>query len=187
MIPTNSLQDDLLILQCQQGDTRSFERLVQRWQIPLLNYAYRLTDSWPAAQDVVQETWLVVIRDLLALRDVTRFRPWLFRIASHKCQDHWRRTAANDRLAQTRPHHTPAGTAPEPPPETATTHRTDIHDALRRLDLGDRTILALMYLQELSVDDIADVLAVPEGTVKSRLFTAREHLRHIMEKSYGSP
>jgi RNA polymerase sigma-70 factor (ECF subfamily) len=61
----DSLQDDLLVLQCQQGDMAGFDRLVRRWQQPLLNYAYRLTGNWAAAQDAVQETWMVVIRGLV--------------------------------------------------------------------------------------------------------------------------
>lgn len=180
---TDSLHDDLLILQCQQGDTASFERLVARWQVPLLNYAYRLTGSWAAAQDTVQETWVVVIRSVVALKDVTRFRPWLFGIASHKCQDLWRRQAASERVAQTLERQSDAHKA-EPP---SSTHRADIDAAFGRLPPESRTVLALLYLEELSVREIADALAVPEGTVKSRLFSARQQLRQIMEKDYGTP
>src|SRR5574342_476955 len=98
---TNPLHDDLLVLQCQQGDVAGFDQLVRRWQQPLLNYVCRLTGNPTAAQDIVQETWLVVIRGLVALKDVTRFRAWLFRIASHKCQDYWRRNASSERFADT--------------------------------------------------------------------------------------
>jgi RNA polymerase sigma-70 factor, ECF subfamily len=161
----------------------SFERLVQRWQMPVLNYAYRLTGSWPAAQDVVQETWLVVIRDVVLLKDVSRFRPWLFRIASHKCQDYWRRHAVTERVTETLQSEAATGRT-DGAPEA---HRADIDAAFRRLPSESRTVLALMYLEDLSVGEIADVLGVPEGTVKSRLFHARQQLRQIMEKDYGTP
>jgi RNA polymerase sigma-70 factor, ECF subfamily len=181
MEPTESIQDDLLILQCQQGDVRGFERLVERWQGPLLNYAYRLTGSWAVAQDMVQETWLVVIGDIVLLKDVGRFRTWLFRIASHKCQDYWRSHGVAERYAETLQQKGEGGSAAGPP----TGASLDIEAAFCRLAPESRTVLALMYLEELSVGEIADVLGVPEGTVKSRLFHAREHLRQIMERGYG--
>ncbi len=179
---TDPLHDDLLVLQCQQGDVAGFDGLVRRWQQPLLNYAYRLTGNWAAAQDVVQETWLVVIRGLVTLKDVTRFRAWLFRVASHKCQDQWRRSASSERLAETLQQQIEGVAIAEPP----TAERADIDAAFRRLPPESRTVLALMYLEDFSVGEIADVLSLPEGTVKSRLFHARQQLRQLMEKDYGS-
>ena len=176
----DSIQDELLLLQCQQGDMVSFDRLVQRWQQPLLIYAYRLTGEWAVAQDVVQETWLVVIRSLITLKDVARFRAWLFRIASHKCQDHWRRRRTSQQFAQELEKQ-PAAVAGPPNAE-----RSDIGDAFRRLPPESRTVLALMYLEDFSIGEIADVLLLPEGTVKSRLFHARKQLRQLMEKDYGT-
>lgn len=176
----DSLQDDVLILQAMQGDAASFERLVRRWQAPLLNYAYRLTSDQAAAQDVVQETWMVVIRGLVTLKDVSRFRPWLFRIASHKCQDHWRRHQSRRRIAEEL-QQADAATA-----EAPDASRTDMEAAFKRLPPDSRTVLALMYLQDFSVAEMADVLALPEGTVKSRLFHARQQLRQLMEKDYGT-
>jgi len=176
---SDSIQDDLLVLQCQQGDAAGFDRLVRRWQQPLLNYAYRLTSDWGIAQDVVQETWLAVIRGLVTLKDVARFRVWLFRIASHKCQDHWRRKQTRQQFVdelQQRP-----GTAAAPP----SAEKADIDIAFRRLSLESRTVLALMYLEDFSVGEIAGLLSLPEGTVKSRLFHARQQLRQLLEKDYG--
>jgi RNA polymerase sigma-70 factor (ECF subfamily) len=182
MDKVDSLQDDLLVLQCQQGDPAGFERLVHRWQQPLLNYAFRLTGDWSAAQDAVQETWMVVIRSLVALKDVARFRTWLFRIASHKCQDHWRRDQSSRRFAEALQNQSDATTAAAPP----NAERADIDVAFRRLPPESRTVLALMYLEDFSVGEIADVLSVPEGTVKSRLFHARQQLKKLMEKDYGT-
>jgi RNA polymerase sigma-70 factor (ECF subfamily) len=179
---TDPLHDDLLVLQCQQGDVAGFDGLARRWQQPLLNFAYRLTGNWAAAQDVVQETWLVVIRGLVTLKDVTRFRAWLFRVASHKCQDHWRRSATQERFAEAVQQQAETAAAAKPP----NAQRTDIDAAFRRLPPESRTVLALMYLEDFSVVEIANVLSLPEGTVKSRLFHARQQLRHLMEKDYGT-
>ncbi len=182
MDSADSVQDDLLVLQCQQGDVAGFDRLVRRWQQPLLNYAYRLTGDRAAAQDAVQETWMVVIRGLVTLRDVTRFRPWLFRVASHKCQDHWRRCQSRAQFSETLQLRSEALVAPGPPNAV----RVDVDAAFGRLPPESRMVLALMYLEDFSVGEIAEVLSLPEGTVKSRLFHARAQLRQLMEKDYGT-
>ena len=178
---STAIRDDLLLLQCQQGDAASFDQLVRQWQQPLLNYAFRLTGDWAAAQDVVQDTWVVVIRGLVGLRDVARFRPWLFQIASHKCQDHWRRHHTARRHAEAVSRR--AEDAEWPPPSA---ERADIDTAFCRLSAESRTVLALMYLQDFTVSEMAEILTLPEGTVKSRLFHARQQLRQLMEKDYGT-
>ena len=177
----DQFRDDLLVLQCQQGDPAAFERLVGRWQEPLLTYAFRLTGDWAAAQDAVQETWMAVIRALVSLKDVIRFRAWLFRIASHKCQDHWRRCQVGRRFAQElqKQSDPPAAAAP-------CLDKADLEAAFGRLPAESRAVLALMYLQDFSVGEMAEILSLPEGTVKSRLFHARQQLRQLMEKDYGT-
>jgi RNA polymerase sigma-70 factor (ECF subfamily) len=178
----DSLPDDLLVVQCQQGDVASFESLVLRWQQPLLHYCWRLTGDWAAAQDAVQETWLVIIRGISALRDVPRFRAWLFRIASHKCQDQYRRSQSSQRAVHElqRQPQTAITVA------TANSGKMDLEAAFSRLPPESRTVLALMYLQDFSVGEMAEVLSLPEGTVKSRLYHARQQLRQLMEKDYGT-
>ncbi|MGD0815121.1 MAG: RNA polymerase sigma factor [Verrucomicrobiota bacterium] len=176
---SDSIQDDLLVLQCQQGDAGCFDRLVRRWQQPLLNYAYRVTGDWAVAQDIVQETWLAVIRGLITLKDVAYFRTWLYRIASHKCQDHWRRKQTRQGFAEELQKQ-PLATGAPPNAE-----RADIDASFRRLPPDSRTVLALMYLEDFSIGEIAGLLSLPEGTVKSRLFHARQQLRQLLEKDYG--
>lgn len=180
---TDSLRDDLLVLQCQQGDAAAFDQLVERWQQPLMNYAYRLTDDRAAAQDVVQETWMAVIRGLVALRDMTLFRAWLFRIASHKCQDHWRRNRSRERFVTEVQNQPESCSSASGSPGAV---RTDITAAFRRIPPESRVVLDLMYMEDFSVGEIADMLSLPEGTVKSRLFHARKQLRQLMENDYGT-
>lgn len=182
MDAAESIRDDLLALRCQAGDARAFDLLVSRWQEPLLHYAYRLTGNRVAAQDVAQETWIVVIRGLVALRDVARFKPWLFRIASHKCADYWRRNKRADEFARDLSQE--LGDA-----ETASPARSgwaeDLASAFKHLPPDSRTVLALKYLEDFSVGEIAEILSLPEGTVKSRLHHARQQLRNRMEEDDG--
>lgn len=180
-MPTpESIRDDLLVLRCQTGEAHAFEMLVERWQLHLLNFAFRLTGNWAAAQDVVQDSWLVVIRGLVGLRDVGRFKPWLFQIASHKCADYWRRKRRATLLAEEFGKAMPVGQEP-----VATGQREDLATAFARLSPDHRTVLALRYLEEFPVEEIAEILALPEGTVKSRLFHARQQLKQWMEKDNG--
>jgi len=147
-----------------------------------LNYAFRLTGDRVVAQDVAQETWMVVIRGLIKLKDVARFRAWLFGIASHKCQDHWRRKHTRLRFTETLQQQSDVTATAAPP----SAERADIDTAFRRLPPESRTVLALMYLEDFAIGEIAEVLSLPEGTVKSRLFHARQQLRQLMEKDYGT-
>lgn len=128
-MPTpESIRDDLLVLRCQTGEAHAFEMLVERWQLHLLNFAFRLTGNWAAAQDVVQDSWLVVIRGLVGLRDVGRFKPWLFQIASHKCADYWRPNRRATLLAEEFGKAMPVGQEP-----VATGQAEDLATAFARL------------------------------------------------------
>jgi RNA polymerase sigma factor (sigma-70 family) len=175
MNDSDRARDDWLVLRCQQGDPEGFDMLVRRWQKPLLNYAFRLTGSTDTAQDAVQETWLVVIKGLVGLKDLTRFRSWVYRVLHHKCQDHWRRHHRDAALAAVVGTETAELAATPRPGEKA-----DLQSALAGLDQDSRAVLVLKYVEDFNVAEMAEVLNVPPGTVKSRLHSARQKLREAM-------
>jgi RNA polymerase sigma-70 factor (ECF subfamily) len=166
-------EDELLAIRCQLGERDAFDELIRRWNDPLWGYLRRMAGNDDAAADLLQETWLRVVRGLSRLRDAARLRAWLFGIA--------RRTAM-DRL---RLRYTTPVVADVDVQEVASAGSDDdleadliaMHDELARLPVTEREVLTLFYLQELSLTDVADVLGVPVGTVKSRLFRARRMLR----------
>lgn len=173
------IQDELLVLQCQEGDSEALRTLIARWQPRFARLAWRLTSEREAARDVVQDAWLAIVRGLGRLDDPARFRPWAYRIVKNKCAD-WVRRRATRRSAmeQLREHATHTVTDDEP--NSGDISR--LRDAMARLPDEQRMILSLHYSEEMGIVEIAAVLNVPVGTVKSRLFHARNRLKEALER-----
>lgn len=121
---------------------------------------------------------MAVLRGLRSLRDPARFRAWALRIVANKARDWVRREQARGRVA---------GSAQHPPPAAHSTSMTDaisrVRAGLDELEPNQRLVLSWFYLEEMSVREIAEVLALPVGTVKSRLFHARNALRTRLEEA----
>ncbi len=172
----DALADELLAVRCLLGEPAAFDALVARWHEPLRLYLGRLIGDEDAAADTLQDCWLRVLRALPGLRDPARLRPWLFGIARRAAMDRFRRRHADaiDELADVS--EVAAPDAPDDDPELL----ARMHEALGRLPIMERDVLVLFYLQELSLAQLADVLQVPTGTVKSRLHRARRLLRRAL-------
>ncbi len=175
----DEVADDLLVLDAQAGDVAAFERLAARWHPRLLRYAARLTGDADGAREVTQETWLAVVKGLRRLRDPASFAAWALRVTARRSAD-WietrRRTRHRDAAAD--PDAATAGERVGRPEDVIR-----VHEALRRLPAAARAIVSMHYAQGFSVEEMAAVLGVPPGTVKSRLFHARERLRAALEVS----
>jgi len=153
--------------------------LVDLCHLPLARYALRLTADGDAMAEVMQETWLAIVRGLRGLEDAARFRSWAYRIVTHKCAD-WIRSRAHRR--QTCVPLDQELLAGSPSDEEPTDEIAALRKALSQLPPERRAILAMFYLDDLSIRDIAAALSLPEGTVKSRLFHAREELRQSLHR-----
>ena len=175
---TGQLVDELLVMEAQSGNARAFEALVSRWQKRLWQYARRLTGSPEAAWDVTQESWLGVVRGIRKLNDPARLRAWLYRIVTNKAND-WIRSAAEARMPLAVAHPTSA----DGPPDTDVS--ADLQDILRQLPVRSRVVLTLYYLEGLGLAEVAGVLDVPAGTVKSRLYHARNEFKEIWQQFAG--
>jgi RNA polymerase sigma factor (sigma-70 family) len=130
------------------------------------------------AQDILQDVWIRVIRGIPRLRDRTRLRAWLFGITRRVLMDRLRRQYAA-------PAHDVLDDDELSVPFDATDHEADfvaLEAAVDALPLGEREVVTLFYLRELSLNDMAETLGIPVGTVKSRLFRARQTLRTNMER-----
>lgn len=170
---TERIYDEWLVLRCQSGDRAAITALAQRWQKPMLQFATVVTGQRDLAHEAVQDAWLAIIRSIHKLRDPARCQQWMFRIVHNKCVDCLR---AAPRAAQP---------AEEPEADTARMDGIDNRDTvlrvLKALSEDHRTVLALHYLYDMEVNDIAASLDIPAGTVKSRLFNARESFRSALE------
>jgi RNA polymerase sigma-70 factor (ECF subfamily) len=173
------LNDELLVLRCQEGDAAAFEALVGRWQRRLWRHAWRLTGDESAAWDALQEAWIGISRGIRRLVDVAAFPAWAYQITSNKCRDWARR---EQRRRQATEVYSEGMQREEQEAAAAQQQHTTLQEALEQLPGPDRAVLSLRYEEQFDTAEIAGILGVPEGTVKSRLFYARQRLRKYLEE-----
>lgn len=165
--------DEWLCLRCQLGEPDAFDELIAHWNEPLGRYVRRLVGDDDAARDAVQDVWLRVLRGIGKLREPTKLKVWLFAVARRTVMDRLRVKYRTPRPSDV--------DVQEVAAENVSLALHEDLDALERhlaqLPVVERDVLTLFYLQDLSLTDIAGVLDVPVGTVKSRLFRARRLLR----------
>ena len=169
--------DEYLVLLSQAGSTAAWDGLARRWTPRLLRYAARVlggsTESAEAARDVVQETWVGAIRGLRGLRDPAHFPAWIYGIATRKCADAIRVSTRRRRLDA----RAAAADGSRQVASPTSEHQIDLATAIRQLPATHRAVVHLFYREDLNVEEIASVLGIPAGTVKSRLHHAREALK----------
>lgn len=180
--PSEQIVDEILVMDCQSGRAEALDLLVSRWQKRLWRYACRLTGDAEGAWEVTQEGWLGIVRGIRRLNDPARFRPWAYRIVTNKANDWIKRKIKR------------SASEPEDPREPqardgrqASETSADLEAILSRLPERSRTALTLYYLEELDVTEIARVLNIPAGTVKSRLHTARAEFKRQWQAANESP
>ncbi|MEZ5318934.1 MAG: sigma-70 family RNA polymerase sigma factor [Vicinamibacterales bacterium] len=186
-----ALEDEWLVVRAQLGEREAFDALVRRWHPPLWQYARRLTGRDEAAADAVQDVWMRVLRGLGRLREAARFRPWLFGIARRVLMDRLREKYRDAGVVAIETVDEgglpPADEGSDPAEDLDRVELTGrLHDALAALPVVEREVIVLFYLRELPVGELAEVIGVPPGTVKSRLFRARRELRRLMEGAVSS-
>ncbi len=169
------IADELLVLACQDGDVRAFERLVARWQKPLWRHARRVTGRDDLAWDALQEAWLAIVRGLQRLHDTARFEMWAHRIVRRKSADLVRR----DRRQRDAIEEAGRRAAPRVAEDTGGT--SALVRALRALAPMHREVLALFYRDGFGITEIAALLHIPAGTVKSRLHHARQQIKERLK------
>lgn len=176
------MEDAALMLRAGSGDDEAFAVLVRRHQKKLLNYFARASVQYDC-EDLVQQTFLRLHRYRTRYRQTAKFTTFLFLLARQVWIDELRRRTRQERLAE--------GLAAEPHPEHAAPAAADagasggldLAQALAALPEGLRQVVELGVYQDLPYAEIAAILKIPVGTVKSRMFTALARLRaHWEEK-----
>jgi RNA polymerase sigma-70 factor, ECF subfamily len=173
------IYQELLVLRCQRGEREALTELVASWERRLFYFIRRLGHEEADAWDVLQQTWLRVLRGLSSLREPRNLAPWLYRIARNTAFSHGQsRSFQRERLEELAGQ---AETEEDPGPRHLENAEL-IHQGLLQLVLAHREVLTLYFLESMTVEQIAQVLEVPAGTVKSRLFHARRALRDVLTK-----
>ena len=177
--------DAELFARAQRGDTAAYEEIVQRYQQMAFRTAYVITGSAADAEDAAQDAFVKAYRALATFRAGAEPRPWLLRIVANEARNRvrssGRRHQVELRLAD---HSRPGGEAPSP--EAAAVAGEDSKRLLalvNALSEEDRLVIASRYFLELSGEETATALGIPQGTVKSRLSRALGRLRALVEEA----
>jgi RNA polymerase sigma-70 factor (ECF subfamily) len=183
-------QDARLVGLLQAGDEAAYETLLERFETPVYNLVYRLMDDPSEASDVVQEVFLKVFRKVGSFRGDSSLKTWIYRIAVNEAYNHrrWFGRHRRQEVGLEKPGDEQLGyqdLLPDPgrcPFEQAATAetRTLIEEALTRLNANFRAAVVLRDIEDLSYEEVAAVLQVSLGTVKSRILRGREALRDLL-------
>ncbi|SMD15816.1 RNA polymerase sigma-70 factor, ECF subfamily [Sporomusa malonica] len=181
------ISNEQLAIQVQQGDGQALELLVTRYHGPIHAYVMRMGVEYHAASDLVQEVFIKVFRNIAKYNVQLPFQPWIYTIASNTCKDYFKKAYVQKDFPV---FNHPEGTVVSPDtPESILLFNQDrerVVQALECLKEIYREVLILRYYQDLKLEEISIVMDIPIGTVKSRLFTALEHLRRMLAREEGA-
>ena len=177
-----------LVVRALAGREDGFEELVRRYQRPIVAYVYRMVGDYDSALDLAQEVFIKVYNSLGRYRPEFKFSTWIYRIAHNASIDHLRR-AGNARTEEMEVEGEGGSTyskpiaSKSPTPEQETERgerRAEIEEVVRQLPPAYRELIVLRHSHDLSYDEIAEVTGLPLGTVKNRIFRARECMRELL-------
>ncbi|NLD35498.1 MAG: RNA polymerase sigma factor [Desulfatiglans sp.] len=168
--------NDILVLMALDGDRQALDKLARRWWPRHYAHACRFLGHHEGAADVVQDAWSQIIAGLRKLNDVSRFPAWSYSIVSRRCYDLIRRrktsrqneTVDNEQIGER---------------EADESLKMDMEKALKQLPGEQRAALALFYIEGFNVNEIATALHIPAGTVKTRIFHARNKLKAFFKNN----
>jgi RNA polymerase sigma-70 factor (ECF subfamily) len=175
------MDDAVLVERIRSGDRYAFNLLVWKWEKPIYNLALRVLGSEEDAAEVCQEVFIKAYMHIHEFRGDARFSTWLYRIAINCCHNHLRRRQRQRKL-QVQVPDVEGAAAPD---AEAVIHQAQlvdrIHRALQALPEDQRLVVELRVMHELSVEEVARIMGIPEGTVKSRLYYAVKRLRELLQ------
>jgi len=180
------LADGELVQTAVAGREASFEELVRRYQRPIAAYVYRMVGDYDSALDLTQEVFIKVYNSLARYRSEFKFSTWIYKIAHNAAIDHLRRHAVREQALTgsvdgERREIAIESRRPTPEQESERRERRlEIESVVQLLQASYRELIVLRHSHDLSYDEIAEVTGLPLGTVKNRLFRAREAMRDLL-------
>ena len=198
MIRSMADEDEFLVRSAQEGDLRAFEALVEKYQKKMLNLAFRMLGDYEEACDAVQEAFLSAFRAIRKFRGKAKFSSWLYGIVLNQTRNRLRQIASRDRrhsMSLDDPLEPGSGRLDTDPPslEASVLDQLEkkeieekVQECINQLDEGYREVLVLRDILGHSYEEIQQTLKLPDGTVKSRLFRARESVKNCLKKGFGN-
>jgi len=188
-----SLDDAVLVKAFVKGDPTAFEVLFKKYNRHVARLVYSVIRTPELVEDTVQEVFLLVYRNLHKFRQQSAFKTWLYRITVNEAlrqvsrARRWQPLSENevevDAVTDTLVSY-PGSDSPERILLQGE-RKAHVHAALAQLNSNQKLILSLYYMEDLSVQEISEILDIPEGSVKSRLYYARENLKQLLDPALG--
>lgn len=179
-------EDAVLVARARAGETGAFEEIFLRYRNQIFSLTYRMTGNHTDAEDLCQEVFLQAMRKIGSFQGRSSFSTWLYRVAINRSKDFLRKKGKSPELLTdeetTAPRENLIGEGKDPEREAISTEAKGlVQGALLMLPMGLRTPMVLHDLEGLQYREIAEILRLPVGTVKSRIFRARVKLAEILE------
>lgn len=174
-----SVEDHELVLRALGEQPEAFGTLVERYDRAVYHLAYRTLRDMEEARDVAQEAFFKAFRSLRTFKPGSKFSTWIFSITYHACCDRLarRKRYSNEEFPER------ADNAPGPESQAiAGDEARRLRTAIEALPEKYRTVITLYHLQDRQYDEIASILGIPIGTVKTHLFRAKDQLRKLLSE-----
>lgn len=187
----NEEKDQDLVKRTLRGDNKAFEMIIRKYQQPLLGYVGRMVGQREAALDFTQDVFVKAYSSLRSYKPRYKFSTWLFKIASNLVIDHWRKKkilafSLSEPLGREDDGLTLEVPDDEPPVphtfEQAELQRR-IETAVERVPGPLRELFVWRHVNELSYEEMAEIKDLPLGTIKNRVFQAKEMIRRLLEET----
>ncbi len=187
------MDEERLIKRAQNGDSKAFEMLIEAHFKKIYNIAYRIAGNPDDASDMTQEVMIKLFRNINSFGGNSKFSTWVYRVATNTCLDELKKLRRHSAYSINSEINTGEGeflyevedTSPTPDLEVERGELSDmVEKAITALNPEHRAIITLRDIQEFSYEEIANILNISEGTVKSRISRARMQLKKILERDF---
>jgi RNA polymerase sigma factor (sigma-70 family) len=175
------MTDKLLIRMVRAGKPEAYRALVERYQDMVYNLCYKVLLDEDEAKDAAQEAFIKAYQSLSSFREESKFSTWLYRIASNEALGKTRKKKRSAPLEEARhmPTEESAGGSASASLQQEERSRY-LHAALAKLEETDRLLISLYYLEEVSMDEVADISRLDKNTAKVRMHRARKKLYNLL-------
>ena len=187
----NDDQDKTLVKRTLRGDKKAFEMIVQKYQQPLLNYIGRMVGERELALDFTQDVFVRAYGSLRSYEPRFKFSTWLYRIASNLVIDHWRKKKIPTLSLNLPPNEESEGLTLDIPDSGPSVVRSlEMSEVRGRIEASLESLPALLrelfvwrHVNGLTYEEMAEIKSMPIGTIKNRVFQAKEMVRRLLEKT----
>jgi RNA polymerase sigma-70 factor (ECF subfamily) len=184
-------EDKKLVQRALKGEKKAFEMIIQKYQTPLASYIARMVKEYELALDITQEVFVKAYSSLHSYRQEYKFSTWLFKIASNSVIDYWRKrridTFSIDRTYEREGDSLPFQISSDEPSVVRTVELSELRDkiegTLDRLPPSLKELFVWRHINDLSYEEMAEIKGIPVGTIKNRVFQAKEILRNLLEEN----